>query len=211
MQLTVKNWFRKTLVFVTALLALQTAFANSPKELTQQVANQLFQDLKANQGVIRSNPDQLKIIVRKDLMPYVHVKRAGTLVLGQFFKGTTPAQQEAFFKAFDKFIEQQYAQTLTFYSNQELQIGKETTISATLTKVEVKLIQQNNQPATNLVFHWYKNSRTGQWQVYDMEAEGVSMIKTKNEEWKGILRKEGIEGLTTRVQQVANTPITFGK
>ena len=209
MKIQLKNLFNKTLAVLTALCAVQTAIAaDGPYELMQKATDKLFADLKANNQQIKSNPDMLKTLVRQDLMPYVHVDYAGSLVLGQYFKATTPEQREKFFAAFDKFIEQSYAQALTLYSGQEIQILPAQFSGDNQASVRVKLIQA--QPV-NLTFQWRKNSKTGQWQVYDMAAEGVSMVETKKQEWSNILRRSGIEALTQQVQTAAAVPVTFKK
>ena len=209
MKLLFKTWLSKMIVLATALLAVQTVTAaEGPYELTQRAADKLFADLKSNNAAIKSNPNMLKNIVRNDLMPYVHVNYAGSLVLGQYFRSTTPQQRETFFAAFDKFIEQAYAQALTMYNGQDVQVQKAQLNGDSQASVKVKLIQA--QPL-NLTFHWRKNSKTGQWQVYDMTAEGVSMVETKKQEWSNILRKEGIDALTAQVQKAAAVPVTFSK
>lgn len=209
MKLLFKTWLSKMIVLATALLAVQTVTAaEGPYELTQRAADKLFADLKSNNAAIKSNPNMLKNIVRNDLMPYVHVNYAGSLVLGQYFRSTTPQQRETFFAAFDKFIEQAYAQALTMYNGQDVQVQKAQLNGDSQASVKVKLIQ--TQPL-NLTFQWRKNSKTGQWQVYDMTAEGVSMVETKKQEWSNILRKEGIDALTAQVQKAAAVPVTFSK
>ncbi|MDG2953796.1 phospholipid-binding protein MlaC [Bisgaard Taxon 10/6] len=209
MKLLFKTWLSKMVVLATALLAVQTVTAaEGPYELTQRAADKLFADLKSNNAAIKSNPNMLKNIVRNDLMPYVHVNYAGSLVLGQYFRSTTPQQRETFFAAFDKFIEQAYAQALTMYNGQDVQVQKAQLNGDSQASVKVKLIQA--QPL-NLTFQWRKNSKTGQWQVYDMTAEGVSMVETKKQEWSNILRKEGIDALTAQVQKAAAVPVTFSK
>ncbi len=209
MKIQLKTWFSKIVVLATALFAMQAVMAaGSPYELTQQAAEKLFADIKANQSTIKSDPNQLRSIVRKDLMPYVHVNYAGSLVLGTYFKSTTPEQREKFFAAFDKFIEQAYAQALTMYTNQDIQIQKEQLNGASQASVLVKLLQSNGQAPLNLNFQWRKNSKTGNWQVYDMTAEGVSMVETKKQEWSSILRKDGIDALTAQVEKAAAAPVT---
>lgn len=208
---TFKTWLSKILLLVTALFAVQNALADeSPYGLTRQAAEKLFADIKANQPRIKQEPNYLKTIVRQDLMPYVHVNYAGSLVLGQYFKSTTPAQREQFFAAFDQFIVQAYAQALTMYSNQDIQVQPQQTVSDSQASVRVKLLQKGQEPL-NLNFQWRKNSKTGKWQVYDMTAEGVSMVDTKKQEWSSILRKNGIDALTAQVQRAAAVPVSFSK
>lgn len=208
---TLKGFFAKMVLISTALFSLQ-AFANTPYELTQEVADKLFKNISSNQTKIKQNPNYLRTIVRTELMPYVHVKYAGSKVLGKNFKTTTVEQRERFFVAFEQYIEQSYAQVLTLYSDQKLQIeqprtqGEEKTAS-----IRVRVIQNGNQPPINLTFYWYKNSKSGKWQVFDMSAEGVSMVETKEKEWAPTIVKSGLDALTQQVAQAAKAPVTLSK
>lgn len=212
LKITLKTWFAKIVVISTALLAMQSVMANdNPYLLMQNASDKLFSDIKANQAKITQDPNYLKNIVRQDLMPYVHVNYAGSLVLGQHFKTTTPEQRSKFFTAFDQFIVQAYAQALTMYKDQKVEIEQPKDVSDSKVSIRVKVIQSGNQAPINLNFYWRKNSKDGKWQVYDMAAEGVSMVDTKKQEWSSILRKDGIDALTEQVQKAANVPVTLNK
>ena len=212
LKLNVKRWLAKTLVIFTALFAVQQVMAeDTPYDLTQKVSAKLFSDIKANQSKIKQDPNYLRTIVRQDLMPYVHVKYAGSKILGQNYKTATQEERDRYFAVLDKYIEQVYAQVLTMYSDQSIQIGKMKEEYASLATVNVKVAQPNNQPPLNVDFYWYKNSKTGQWQVYDMTAGGASMVNTKQQEWSPIIRKQGLDALTAQLQKSADTPITLSK
>ena len=212
LKITLKTWFAKIVVISTALFAMQSVMANdNPYILMQNASDKLFSDIKANQAKITQDPNYLKNIVRQDLMPYVHVNYAGSLVLGQHFKTTTPEQRNKFFTAFDQFIVQAYAQALTMYKDQKVEIEQPKDVSDSKVSIRVKVIQSGNQAPINLNFYWRKNSKDGKWQVYDMAAEGVSMVGTKKQEWSSILRKDGIDALTEQVQKAANVPVTLNK
>ena len=205
-------------IIVAGFLSVATLFSNqafaetSPYVLMQQTADKLFSDIKANQGKIKSNPEYLRTIVRNDLMPHVHVKYAGQLVLGKSLSSANEAQREKFFDAFGQFIEQSYAQVLTQYSDQKVEIESEKpTDGKSIVTIRVNVISANNGPPIKLDFKWRKNSRTGEWQAYDMAAENVSMVATKQNEWSSILRQQGIDTLTAQVAQSAKQPITLSK
>ena len=198
---------------VTALFVTQTARAEtSPYVLMQQASDKLFADIKNNQAKIKKDPNYLRTIVRNDLLPYVQVNYAGSLVLGSHFKSTTPEQREKFFKAFSDFIEQAYAQVLTAYTDQNIQIEPAKEVGdKNLVSIRVNIMQNGGQAPIKLDFKWRKNSKTGEWQAYDMVAEGVSMVVTKQNEWSGILRQQGIDALTAQIQKSAATPVTLSK
>ena len=198
---------------VTALFVTQTVRAEtSPYVLMQQASDKLFADIKNNQAKIKKDPNYLRTIVRNDLLPYVQVNYAGSLVLGSHFKSTTPEQREKFFKAFSDFIEQAYAQVLTAYTDQNIQIEPAKEVGDNnLVSIRVNIMQNGGQAPIKLDFKWRKNSKTGEWQAYDMVAEGVSMVVTKQNEWSGILRQQGIDALTAQIQKSAAAPVTLSK
>ena len=208
-----KKWFSVMAFAVTALFVTQTVRAEtSPYVLMQQASDKLFADIKNNQAKIKKDPNYLRTIVRNDLLPYVQVNYAGSLVLGSHFKSTTPEQREKFFKAFSDFIEQAYAQVLTAYTDQNIQIEPAKEVGdKNLVSIRVNIVQNGGQAPIKLDFKWRKNSKTGEWQAYDMVAEGVSMVVTKQQEWSGILRQHGIDALTAQVQKSAAQPVTLSK
>ena len=208
-----KKWFSIVAFAVTALFVTQTVRAEtSPYVLMQQASDKLFADIKNNQATIKKDPNYLRTIVRNDLLPYVQVNYAGSLVLGSHFKSTTPEQREKFFKAFSDFIEQAYAQVLTAYTDQNIQIEPAKEVGdKNLVSIRVNIVQNGGQAPIKLDFKWRKNSKTGEWQAYDMVAEGVSMVVTKQNEWSGILRQQGIDALTAQIQKSAAAPVTLSK
>ena len=208
-----KKWFSVMAFAVTALFVTQTVRAEtSPYVLMQQASDKLFADIKNNQAKIKKDPNYLRTIVRNDLLPYVQVNYAGSLVLGSHFKSTTPEQREKFFKAFSDFIEQAYAQVLTAYTDQNIQIEPAKEVgNKNRVSIRVNIMQNGGQAPIKLDFKWRKNSKTGEWQAYDMVAEGVSMVVTKQNEWSGILRQQGIDALTAQIQKSAAAPVTLSK
>ncbi|MDD6910622.1 phospholipid-binding protein MlaC [Actinobacillus minor] len=205
-------------MMVAGVVALSTLFSTqafaetSPYALMQQTADKLFSDIKANQGKIKSNPEYLRTIVRNDLMPKVHVKYAGQLVLGKALSSASEAQREKFFDAFGQFIEQSYAQVLTQYQDQKIEIESEKpTEGKSIVSIRVNVLSNGSAAPIKLDFKWRKNSKTGEWQAYDMAAEGVSMVATKQNEWSGVLRQQGIDALTAQVAQSAKQPISLTK
>ncbi|ENR5390620.1 phospholipid-binding protein MlaC [Providencia rettgeri] len=182
----------------------------NPYKLMDEAAAKTFNRLKSEQPKIKQDPEYLRTIVREELLPYVQVKYAGALVLGTYYKGATPAQREAYFNAFEDYLEQVYGQALAMYHGQTYQIAPEQPLGdKNIVAIRVTIVDTNGRPPVRLDFQWRKNSKTGYWQAYDMIAEGVSMITTKQNEWGDILRKQGVDGLTKQLEISAKAPITL--
>ncbi|EUD05253.1 phospholipid-binding protein MlaC [Providencia alcalifaciens] len=203
----------KRLIMIAMLVVAPFAMAidqTNPYKLMEEAAAKTFDRLKAEQPQIKQNPDYLRTIVREELLPYVQIKYAGALVLGTYYKDATPTQRDAYFKAFESYLEQVYGQALAMYHGQTYTIAPEQPIGdKNIVAIRVTINDTNGRPPVRLDFQWRKNSKTGYWQAYDMIAEGVSMITTKQNEWGDILRKQGIDGLTAQLQRSAQVPITL--
>jgi len=107
-------------------------------------------------------------------------------------------------------VEQAYGQALAMYHGQTYQIAPEQPLgSATILPIRVTIVDPNGRPPVRLDFQWRKNSQSGNWQAYDMIAEGVSMITTKQNEWSDLLRTKGIDGLTAQLNSISRQKITL--
>jgi len=195
---------------VMAPLANAAVDKTNPYSVMNEAAKNTFTRLKTDQPKIKQDPNYLRTIVREELLPFVQIKYAGALVLGRYYKDATPAQRDACFKAFGDYLQQAYGQALALYRDQTYQVQPEQSYAGQdIIAIRVTIIDQHGRPPVRLDFQWRKNSQTGEWQAYDMIAEGVSMISTKQNEWADILRKDGIDGLTERLKQAAAQPITL--
>ena len=195
---------------IAPLSAATAADQTNPYKLMDEAAQKTFDRLKNEQPQIRANPDYLRTIVDQELLPYVQVKYAGALVLGQYYKSATPAQREAYFAAFREYLKQAYGQALAMYHGQTYQIAPEQPLGdKTIVPIRVTIIDPNGRPPVRLDFQWRKNSQTGNWQAYDMIAEGVSMITTKQNDWGTLLRTKGIDGLTAQLKSISQQKITL--
>lgn len=184
----------------------------NPYRMMDEAAQRTFTRLKTEQPKIKQNPDYLRTVVREELLPFVQIKYAGALVLGSYYKAATAAQREAYFDAFGKYLEQAYGQALALYHGQSYSVAPDRPLGDdNIVAIRVTIVDPNGRPPIRLDFQWRKNSQTGNWQAYDMIAEGVSMISTKQNEWASILRQQGIDGLTQQLLNAAKQPITLDK
>ncbi len=207
-----KRLLMVAMLVIAPLAAANAADQTNPYKLMNEAAAKTFTRLKNEQPKIKQNPNYLRDVVRQELLPYVQIKYAGALVLGRYYREATPAQREAYFNAFGDYLAQAYGQALALYHGQTYQIQPEQPLGdAKIIAIRVTIVDPNGRPPVRLDFQWRKNSQSGNWQAYDMVAEGVSMITTKQNEWSDLLRTKGIDGLTAQLKTYAAQPITLDK
>ena len=205
-----KRLLMVAMLVIAPLAAANAADQTNPYKLMNEAAAKTFTRLKNEQPKIKQNPNYLRDVVRQELLPYVQIKYAGALVLGRYYREATPAQREAYFNAFGDYLAQAYGQALALYHGQTYQIQPEQPLGdAKIIAIRVTIIDPNGRPPVRLDFQWRKNSQSGNWQAYDMVAEGVSMITTKQNEWSDLLRTKGIDGLTAQLKSISSQKISL--
>ncbi|MEZ8094918.1 phospholipid-binding protein MlaC [Photobacterium swingsii] len=196
------------LLTLTSAIAAPVVDKTDPYKMMAVVSTTMFDRLKAEQAKITQNPEHLRVVVQQELLPYVNSRYAAYKVLGPQLKKTTKEQRNAFVDAFTDYLVASYAQVLTQYTDQKIQIepAKTVPVDRTIVSVRVDIIDKQ-RPPIRLDFKLRKNKKTNEWQGYDMVAEGVSMISTKQSEWSGQLRTEGVEAVTNTLKTLAAKPI----
>jgi len=196
--------------FADTAAPAQKVDQTQPYIMMKEVANQTFSRLKQEQKAIHENPELLKVIVEQELMPYVNSTYAALKLLGPNLRGAKRSDVEAFIKAFHNYLVSSYAQVLTQYTNQTVEFGPKPRMDENRRIVSVKVnIIDTPRPNIQLEFKLIKDRKTGKWSAFDMVAEGVSLLSSKQSEWSGEIRQKGILEVAQRLQKLADKPIQF--
>jgi phospholipid transport system substrate-binding protein len=84
------------------------------------------------------------------------------------------------------------------YTHEKIEFGKETELKKGRVEVESYIITLNN---TKVPLFYRMSNRTGQWRVYDVVIEGVSMIKNYRGQFRQILSKKKPEDLLQTLRE----------
>ncbi len=207
-----KKWFIASTVlcstFFSSWLLAAEFDAKNPYTLMNNVATEVFGRLKADQKTYQANPELLRDVVKEDLMPYINVRYAALKVLGPIANKSTKEQRTIFTDAFNDYLVHSYAQILLQYTDQKIEIEKEKPIDAArkTTSVRVEIIDKS-RPPLHLDFKLRKNTKTLDWQAFDVQVEGVSMLDAKATEWSSSLRQKGIEKVAEEFKERVKAPL----
>ncbi|MEZ8825543.1 ABC transporter substrate-binding protein [Vibrio amylolyticus] len=211
-----KSWSIKWLTALVSCFLISFSLNASeidktqPYQMMTQVSEQAFARLKSEQDIVQDNPEHLKVIVEEELMPYVNDRYAALKLLGQNVKGADRADVGVFMQAFRKYLVTSYAQALTLYTNQTIELGPEPKIAKgkRITSIKVDIID-SPRPNIKLEFKLRKDKKTGEWAAFDIIAEGISLLSSKQSEWSGKLRQEGILAVAQELETLSAQPIQF--
>ncbi len=199
-------------IFIMALswaINAQEIDRTDPYKMMKQVAEHSFERLKSEQPKVKQDPDYLKVIVEEELMPYVNEQYAALKLLGPNLKGAKREDVGVFISAFRAYLVTNYAQVLTQYTDQEIEFGPEPTLEEDrrISGIKVDIID-TPRPNIKLEFK-LRREKSGEWAAFDMIAEGISLLSSKQSEWNGKIRKDGILAVAKELQALSEQPIRF--
>ncbi|HAH01969.1 MAG TPA: toluene tolerance protein, partial [Vibrio sp.] len=77
-----------------------------------------------------------------------------------------------------------------------------------ITSIKVSIID-TPRPNIKLEFKLRKDKKSGEWKAFDMVAEGISLLSSKQSEWNTKIRQEGILQVADELEKLAAQPIRF--
>jgi phospholipid transport system substrate-binding protein len=71
------------------------------------------------------------------------------------------------------------------------------------------LIKDKDAPDIKVAFKVRKNKKTNKWKAYDMIAEGISLLSSKQSELESVVRQKGIDTVIELLREKNKQPITL--
>lgn len=162
------------------------------RNVTEDVLSVLRQD-KALQGGDRQRA--MKLIEDK-IAPHFDFQRMSGLAVGKGWREADETQKQAVAKEFRSLLIRTYANALTAYRDQTVEFkpgtggGDDATVRSQINKAGARPIGLDYQLARE----------GGEWKVYDIAIDNVSLVTTYRSSFQAELSKGGIAGLTKALQ-----------
>jgi phospholipid transport system substrate-binding protein len=173
-----------------------------PHLIVKQAAEATFAKILEAKNAQLTENKVYKDIMEDELMPIVSYQFAAYKVLGKHARTLSKEELREFVKVFRDYLLGNYAALLNDYDGQHVEFLP-VTVTGKSKEVGVKGIMKNeNGPETNFVFKMRK-MRSGEWKVYDIIAEGISMVDAKRSEFSPIIRTEGVSALIVRLREIS--------
>lgn len=111
-------------------------------------------------------------------------------VLGKTWRQIDNKERDNFTSLMTKLLENVYIGKLEGYSGQTLEFVAEKVKGP---RAQVTTLWENQ--GVKIPIHYIMKEKESKWLVYDINIEGVSLVRNYQEQFKSILRKEKYEGL----------------
>ena len=178
-------------------LADSNVDTSNPYTMMQTLADNTFAAIKKNKDRL-DDTSVSRGIIRTELLPYIDNKYSSLKVIGTNLKSTNDEQRKKFTAAFTDYIIATYADALKKYTTQTVKVQEPEDIKDDFVAVRVTVMEPG-APDLEVVFKLRLNKKTGQWKIYDLVAEGISLLSAKQSELGGLIREKGIDAVSQQL------------
>ncbi|KTC82068.1 MlaC/ttg2D family ABC transporter substrate-binding protein [Legionella cincinnatiensis] len=184
----------KTILFVIGVIVspLMSAAQNSPIPMLEETANNIIATLKENKSSLKSNPNIIYQAVETHLLPIVDVVGMSRSVLGrQAWTKATSAQRVQFSKAFTRLVIRTYSSPLAQYADESVQfLPLRGSLNSRFIRVNSIIVRPEGQ---NIPLSYSLVAKNGQWKIYDISVEGVSLLQSFRSQFAQALQNSSID------------------
>jgi len=190
------------IIRVSVLLLLvafvSMAYGRQPLETLKPPINNILMILKDPQykGACKKNLQRDKIFeIVRGLFDFPTITK---LALGKYRKSFTPEQLKDLTDVFTDLLGKTYInKMLSEFKNEEVLYIAEDMLTEKKAIVKTRVLREQGEMAVNYRMHLHG----GVWSVYDVKAEGVSLVKNYRTQFSQILFKEKPEILIQKLQE----------
>jgi phospholipid transport system substrate-binding protein len=207
----VKTRFIQAIVLAGSLVlsAYTQADEVNPYELLETVATKTFSRIKAERAQIEKDPELLRTVMEQELLPYVDYQFAALKVLGKYFRNVPREKIPEFTSVFRAYLITTYAIALSYYNGQEVVFQPVKDVQDDDNVTVRAVVKEPGRPDINIAFKLRKSKNTDEWKAYDMVAEGISLLSSKQSEFEPMLRQDGIQTVIDAMNNTISRPIVL--
>jgi phospholipid transport system substrate-binding protein len=182
----------RCLATILALVILPAyLYAATPTETVKVEVDKIVAMLQT--PGFKSQPKETQITkVREIINRVFDYEELSKRTLGRNWREFSPQQQQEFMKLFSELLEQVYADRILAYTDQKILFDRESDLGKGKSEVQSNIVTADGK---QIPLNYRMFEKDGQWKVYDVVIEGVSMVENYRSQFRDILSKNPPEEL----------------
>ena len=186
-------------IVVFVMVPLQ-GYAATPKETVEAGVNNLLKTL--GEPNFKAKPKDERIAnISKEIETVFDFKELSRRTLGREWKKMNAEQQKEFVGLFRELLQGVYADRLLAYTDQKVVFDNEKELKKGRVEVQSNIVLSDGRKIP--IFYRLTN-KSGQWKVYDLIIEGVSLVKNYRTQFREIIAKDSPEKLLEILRNKVN-------
>lgn len=175
------------------------ARADAPLDTVKETINRLLDVLRdpALQGESAAETKKEKIrSLANELFDYTDLSER---TLSRYWEQFKPEQRKEFIELYKGLLEKVYMNKILQYSEEKVVFGRERKLTEDRVEVESKIVSGSKETPVN----FRMVLKNGQWRVYDIVIEGISLITNYRSQFNSILKSKSPEDLLADLRKKA--------
>ena len=179
------------LLFLSGVAPAQAQ--NDPTKIIQETTSAVVARVKTEKAALRAAPAKMYALVAEMIFPHFDFNSMSQWVLGPAWKTADEATRKAFVEQFRKLLVRTYATALLEYSDETMEYPPVEPSHNPKTATVKQNIVQSVGKVLPVVYRLHEEN--GEWQVFDVEVDGISLVKTFKSSFSQILHEGGVDEL----------------
>jgi len=179
------------LILVLLLIVPFPAYAGPPLDTVKGHINKVLDVLSDSSLKGESGKSAKKAKIRSISEKMFDYNELSRRTLGQNWNKFNNEQQKEFTELYKCILEDAYADKLITYTDEKVLFNKETILSEKTCEIQTTIITKK----ADIPIHYRVIQKEGEWRVYDIVIEGVSLVNNYRTQFREILASKSPDGL----------------
>lgn len=188
------------LAMVLFIAGVARGAADSARLLVIDISNQVTQALNKEPDLAARDPASMYKLLNRIVVPHFDFDATAKLVLGRYWRDINPQQQQRFIQEFSTHLVHFYAASLMKYKDQRITFKPLRAPDAANDVAVHTEVQQGS--GTPIPIDYRMHLKGGEWKVYDVAIDGISLVASNRNSYAAEIRKNGIDTLTARLARI---------
>lgn len=173
-----------------------------PEETVRKVTADVLESVQKDKQLQAGDRARALALAEEKILPLIDFEQATQLAVGRAWRQATPEQRSRLISEFRSMLVRIYSNALGVYKGQTMRVQP---VRMAKDATDVTVRNQYISPGKPPLSIDYAMHKTGSgWKVYDIVAEGVSLVLTYRSEFEQVVQAGGIDGLIKRLTEKNN-------
>lgn len=187
---------KRLILFLSFLLITQNAIAMTPTDTVKEKVSGIISavtEAKKNQTLSEKATEEKLWSLVDAIFDYTLLSQKS---LSRNWLAMNDGEQAEFVSLFRKLLSRSYLNKIKSYDNENIQYSKEVFLSPENSEVFTQIESKGQQLALN----YRLIQKNGQWKVYDVSIEGISLMSNYRSQFSSFLQKNTIQELLSSLR-----------
>jgi phospholipid transport system substrate-binding protein len=189
-----KAYYLSALIGLLCLaLAAQALAAPPPKERVQETVDAVLEVLRDETRDVETKKRDIRVLVRQRF----DFRAMAQSTLAQNWRSASEAEQDRFVSLYSRLLEDTYLVMVEEYTNETVEYRNEILRNEKNAQVDTAILAADKE----IPVVYRTRLKDGDWYIYDVIIEGVSLISNYRSTYQQLVRREGMDGLLARLEE----------